>query len=123
MYNICTCTEGTLQRDKVLIFLHNSAQHRTGPLMKNQNHIVSEMMLAVSFNKRLLTACNIFLNALNYLKAYWKHKSSETAENFSFYRVSSILVKILSKKTDLNICESAYHLLRRVGSCDSPCCS
>jgi hypothetical protein len=57
--------------------------------------------------------------ALNYLKAYWKHKSSETADNFSFYRVSSILVKILSKKTDLIICDSPYHLLRRVGSFDS----
>jgi hypothetical protein len=64
------------------------------------------MMLAISLNKRLLTVCNIFLKALNYLKAYWKHKSSETAENFSFYRLSSILVKILSKKTDLNICDS-----------------
>jgi hypothetical protein len=63
-------------------FFYN-IQLNTGPFMKNQN-----------------------LKALNYLKAFWKHKSSETAESFSFYRVSSILVKILCKKTDLNICDS-----------------
>ena len=59
-------------------------QLNTGPFMKNQNHIVSEMLLAISFNKRLLTVCNISLKAFNYLKACWKHKSSETAENLAF---------------------------------------